>query len=401
MVSMAGLSAVYPAYQRSQGTSAQNRLRDATAGRAETYLAGQAAFGNTLKLFQQAIPGAQPMQNAQPTQPAPQPPMPGQPSVSSGPPRQGPAFVPPGAGPSSQAQPRPPQRLGRQGIMDWRQVAQAVVRANPGAKPEVIAAAVGRFMPLMNAASQAQWRQVQSELQKSRLAETREYHRQLLKQRGARTSLNPNRVALEAFMRDNPDASPDEISGFLRNLRASASVMDKRAKAAATVASVKSQIDDAIGQLEESKRGGPKVAGVVGTGRRLYESIGGLLGTTDETAASDFETKIRLIQSALPRVIAGTSRIAAAERARLDQIVRGLDEFTSADQALSSLKYVRKILGRSVPGASQQQSNFKGGVKPLTDDVKKNALRAMKMRGWSREDVVNTLREHGYDTRGF
>lgn len=45
------------------------------------------------------------------------------------------------------------------GGFDWRQVLQAVVKANPGAPPSVIAAAVDQFMPIMNAQAQMQWRE--------------------------------------------------------------------------------------------------------------------------------------------------------------------------------------------------------------------------------------------------
>ncbi len=64
MVSLAGLSAVYPGFQQAQGIDSQNRMREAQATGAETDLAGQQAFGNTLKFFQQQIPGAAPVPGA-------------------------------------------------------------------------------------------------------------------------------------------------------------------------------------------------------------------------------------------------------------------------------------------------------------------------------------------------
>lgn len=53
--------------------------------------------------------------------------------------------------------------------MDWRDVTRAVVAANPGAGPDVIAAAVSKAMPLMNADSQAQWRAIQLQMQEQGL----------------------------------------------------------------------------------------------------------------------------------------------------------------------------------------------------------------------------------------
>jgi hypothetical protein len=53
--------------------------------------------------------------------------------------------------------------------MDWRQVAQMVAQANPGAPPEVLAAAVTKAIPLMNSDSQQQWRMVQAQLAEQRI----------------------------------------------------------------------------------------------------------------------------------------------------------------------------------------------------------------------------------------
>jgi hypothetical protein len=53
--------------------------------------------------------------------------------------------------------------------MTWQDIARAVVEANPGAGPEVVAAAVSKAMPLMQADSQAQWRLIQQELAQQRI----------------------------------------------------------------------------------------------------------------------------------------------------------------------------------------------------------------------------------------
>jgi hypothetical protein len=45
------------------------------------------------------------------------------------------------------------------GAFDWRTILGAVVKANPGASPSVIGAAVDQFMPLMNSQAQQQWRE--------------------------------------------------------------------------------------------------------------------------------------------------------------------------------------------------------------------------------------------------
>lgn len=156
---------------------------------------GQAAYGRTLQqLYQSQVPGAMPMQG---------PPMPGQ----TGFPQQGPQGMPgpqmqpqgqgnpitaliqrltggqpqqppgmpqgqpgqmpqgqPGMTPGQMPQGQPqmqPQGMPQQGgQLDWRSIVQKVSQSNPGAPPAVIAAAVDRFMPLMNQQSQAQWKEL-------------------------------------------------------------------------------------------------------------------------------------------------------------------------------------------------------------------------------------------------
>lgn len=182
-------------------------------------LQGQEAFGNTLKLLQgQAqVPGAQPMPGGQPpgqgmpgpSQPgggmpqqgSPPPPQGGMPPQPQGQPGQNPIQMllqrlqgagggqPPGTPPQGAQQPppqggmpgaqpqqgmpqgQPQQQPGGmpQGQLDWRQIIQKVVQANPGAKPAVIAAAVDRFLPLMNQMSQQQWREMSMQIRQGQL----------------------------------------------------------------------------------------------------------------------------------------------------------------------------------------------------------------------------------------
>lgn len=64
-------------------------------------------------------------------------------------PQMPPQGMPPGG-------PQPPG--GGQGL-DWRTIIQKVQQANPGAPPNVLAAAVDRFLPIMSQQSQMQWRE--------------------------------------------------------------------------------------------------------------------------------------------------------------------------------------------------------------------------------------------------
>ncbi len=72
---------------------------------------------------------------------------------------------PPGmGGPSPQGMQQPG---GRQ--LDWRQLVQAVQQSNPNIKPDVLAEAVNQFLPMMNAQSQQEWRQVSLQIREQAL----------------------------------------------------------------------------------------------------------------------------------------------------------------------------------------------------------------------------------------
>jgi hypothetical protein len=102
-----------------------------------------------------AMPGGAPMQL--PAGGGPPPPPQGQPPGPMGP--------PPGPG----AQFRAP--------MSWEDITRAVVQANPGARQEVIAAAVSKAMPLMTMDSQQQWRIIQAQLMQERIQQQGELGR--------------------------------------------------------------------------------------------------------------------------------------------------------------------------------------------------------------------------------
>ena len=168
---------------------------------------GDVAFGKTLQMFnsgqqqqqpqppqmpqpqgwtppqgQQAMPGGGPQTPQVMPPPAPMQGMPpqgmpqGQPGMPPQMPQGGGGMPPPmqrppmpqggGQMPPQQQQPmggqmppgmpqggqQPPQ-------LNWQTIFQKVRQANPGATPQVLAAAVDRFMPLMNQQSQQQWEQ--------------------------------------------------------------------------------------------------------------------------------------------------------------------------------------------------------------------------------------------------
>jgi hypothetical protein len=203
---LAGLSSMYGGYK--QGEIDEFKIDDVK--RQEL---AKVAMGNALMLMGGQGQGGQPQQPPQGfgQQGAPPPGMPpGQPSQpmqspGSGPATPGPGGMPPRAGgpgmppggpPGAVGGPAPPmmQRPGMgpggapaQGMppqgapgmgqppgqprqqLDWRQLVQAVQQSNPDIKPDVLAEAVNQFLPMMNAQSQQEWRQVSLQIREQAL----------------------------------------------------------------------------------------------------------------------------------------------------------------------------------------------------------------------------------------
>ena len=209
---LSGLGGVYGGYIQAEGDEATARKKKYEIDQQQ---AGDLAFGKTLQLLGQnqgGPPGMQPPMGQPPGEPpmggSPQgpqmqPPMGGQSPQGPPPPQGMPPGMPPQGGqpmrppmPPPQMQPQgqppmggppgggmqppmgpqgqpgmPPQGMPQQPMggqqrpsLDWRQIIQKVQAANPGAPPNVLAAAVDRFMPLMNQQSQMEWRQVSLQL---------------------------------------------------------------------------------------------------------------------------------------------------------------------------------------------------------------------------------------------
>lgn len=117
-----------------------------------TFPQNQGVVGQLPWMQQQGPPGVTPRD------PGVQPP-PGAPA--GGPPGTSPQGGAPGMPPPGPQGPGPTQQGGQGGgQFTWQQLARQVAQANPGAKPEVIAAAVLQAMPLMTAQSQAEYRQM-------------------------------------------------------------------------------------------------------------------------------------------------------------------------------------------------------------------------------------------------
>ena len=201
---LAGLSNAYSGYNQGVGEEATARAKKYAI---DMQQAGDAAFGRTLMMLNQGQQGGQqmpgqppmgplggappmppgqppapppqmPMQQGQP-QPMPQarPPMPVQPGGAPPPPMPQQSMGGPPAGPSQMpggGQPGGQPGMQQRPALDWRVVFQKVQEANPGAPPQVLAAAVDKFLPLMNAQSQQEWRMVGLQLKEMQLQQGQE-----------------------------------------------------------------------------------------------------------------------------------------------------------------------------------------------------------------------------------
>jgi hypothetical protein len=195
---LSGLGGVYGGYIQAEGDEATARKKKYDIDQQQ---AGDLAFGRTLQLLgqggQSPMPqggppmgplGMQPpmggppqgMHGGMPQQappmrspmPPPQMQQPGQPPMGGPPPGGGMPPQPPmpQGQPGMQGMPPGPPQMGQQGpSLDWRSIMQKVQQANPGAPPNVLAAAVDRFLPLMNQQSQMEWKQYSMMLQQGRL----------------------------------------------------------------------------------------------------------------------------------------------------------------------------------------------------------------------------------------
>jgi hypothetical protein len=185
MVSLAGLSNVYPGELQAEGQSQQNDLRKVQLDQAQAEIAGKNALG---KVFQQMVPGAQPNMPPPPQQMAPQGPPPGQQSQPMQPRPQQPmgpaaggaarpqAGMPIGAPPAgAQPQGGPPGGgggagpQGMEGRFDLKTAAAAIAKANPGIQPRVLVEALNAAMPYLNAEAKQAVAEMRQQMQQENL----------------------------------------------------------------------------------------------------------------------------------------------------------------------------------------------------------------------------------------
>ena len=272
--------------------------------------------------------------------------------VGPGPPNNltGPPNIPPGGfgpmGPGGPAgggptappagpQPRPPMgmpgtpaSMPRMGSMGWEDLAQRIVRANPGAPPEVIAQAMNKAAPFMTAQAQQDWRYIELELMRER----NRVYEESVRQRPGIAAMRPEVQLLDRFYTDhagdNDGKGPtaEQAAEFMRSSRgggasretpaqtALKAFMAEGPKTAQEIQDFTNQPafirqDKAITAADERARAGRESReGIAGAGREA----------TGERAAAGRESRegIAAAGRTSREGIAGAGREAAAERQR-------------------------------------------------------------------------------------
>lgn len=346
-----GGAAAYGGYQQGRKTENEIALSDVQVQQAKIGQEADTALGNAIPiLHQMMVPGATampqgagspPPQMAQAPQ-APQPPSPGQPSqpmqqgpqpqmLGGPPPPSDPTMqvrpdVPPGSvgdrfgglpgggappappmpqqpqAPPQQAQQPPagmPQRgamdAPRQGTLNLHSVMGAVIKANPGASPQVIAAAVAKALPLMTAQSQMDYKQLMTQLAGGKLQETATHN--------AATETNTaNRIEAQKDIAganiDSREKINTEREGG-RNTRQDKSITSKETIAGANEAGRTARFGE--GQDRQDARQGRSIESREGVAERAEAGRTDRFGKRQEFLSQRIELQSKALDRAIAR----------------------------------------------------------------------------------------------------
>lgn len=295
--------------------------------------------------------GAKPVPSQQPRGPA------------GAPPRSAPKKPPAGRsaspGPAGGPQARPSGPPGSpQGPRSWFELAIDIARRNPNAAPGAIEAAVQRALPMMKEASGAEAHMLQAQLKQEQLQQ----QLQIAQMRGDNAMsmmLMREMYALDRQNRgfehtDERDAMKHRYRMEELAARPSATYFKASASNQA-IHSLSDQINSARDDIEEATAANQRVTGVVGKWERIKE----WWNENDAPRATQFESKIRLIQAQLTDVLNQHGhRLAKDERAQLDTMVRSLSTFTNPQQAIASLNWIDSVLQSrlvDIPGQAPEE----------------------------------------------
>lgn len=162
-------------------------------------------------------------------------------------------------------------------------------------------------------------------------------------------------AAVEALSRDTQaklgrPPTADEIAGLKRSLKGQTPAEATRTQGAQTAIGL---IDESTKMLDDAISGKTgSVSGLAGAANRYWQFGKSLVGE-HATTPSDFQQRIELLQTTVPRLLASTSRITSAERGEIASIVGGLSRFKSPEEVKNNLIRLRQILS-NVGGQSSE-----------------------------------------------
>jgi hypothetical protein len=111
------------------------------------------------------------------------------------------------------------------------------------------------------------------------------------------------------------------------------------------------QIDKLIEQVQQN----PTIVGGMGYVRRAGEVGGNILGLSNNTAANDFQSNMDALLLKLPKLLTDSSKSAGDERARVEQIARGLKLGSTPQNTVSSLQQLKELLGAAKGGSTNSE----------------------------------------------
>ena len=327
------------------------------------------------------VPGGGPPPGGMP----PRPPMPGgQPGM----PPQGP---PPGGAPQPGMGGGPPQQPmgGRQ--LDWRQLVQAVQQSNPNIKPDVLAEAVNQFLPMMNAQSQQEWRQVSLQIREQSLQERERQVIMLEQGRNQRFGQSETGKTERTGMQVEGRAAEGAANRVSRETIAKMTVDERREAHEAGLIS-KEQMDEANRSSRE---------GIAAAGRESREGIAGANRTQREQQFQQREQRLQESlklredkqyqdlelrkQAAIEKAKATQWKQGAAEiKALIDEQDKHVrtkimaSNILNAGQRKKAIEEADKVNADQLAMLREQFKNKGGGAQPAGDQPPPEAVQQLK-----------------------
>lgn len=176
-------------------------------------------------------------------------------------------------------------------------------------------------------------------------------------------------------------------------------------------------IDDAMNSVAKGHREGADVVGLKGRVRGLAETAGNLAGWSDATSRAAFVQQIEILRTQLPKLLTGSAISNKDERARLNNILQGLERGSTKQATFADLVYLKQKLqelapqlksnmnqgdvrrSRNAPAASEP-AGAPADLKPMTPAIKAGMDKAIA-DGRPRAEVEKFIRDtYGVDPAG-